>query len=154
MKCMSLQQLELSPEVEEALYVQGYSQYQQGHYKEAGQCFQRLAAGCRKNSRYWFALAACYQMLQYYDGAVAFYLYAAMLSPENPFLYLHAAECLFSLNKIEAALSALGQVEQIVGDQKEYHQLTLKVQAMRIAWKLEDQIEETHKSRKKSWWAT
>lgn len=151
-RCKSLKELELPPHIEEALYVQGYSQYQQGYYLEAVQYFQRLAAGCRKTSKYWFGLAACYQMLNSYEGAVAFYIYAAFLDPNNPILYFHAAECCISLRKFQDATSLLNRVLELIKGQESCRPLASKVQALQEAWGLHIQTEEIDQQRKKKRW--
>jgi type III secretion system low calcium response chaperone LcrH/SycD len=149
-----LKSLKLSPAVEEALYAQGYAQYEQGYYMEALQCFHRLTGANIKNPKYWIGLAACYQMQKSYEGAVAFYAFAAMLRPEDPLPHLYAAECLFSLKKTEAGLSALQSAEEASKEDPRYDALRQKVQSLRMVWQPNKREAKLSKEGRKRWWTS
>lgn len=125
---------QLSPDVAEALYEMAFDYYSSGKYQEAIDVFYLLILTDAENAKYWIGIAAAHQMLQEYEDAISGYAFAAMLDEENPMPHLHAAECLFAIQNIDEALSALAAVDQVAGNKKMYRDTVARAAALREAW--------------------
>lgn len=81
--------------------------YNAGKYKEALPHFLMLKTGDSNNSKYLFAVAACYHMMQDYKKAIEYYTLAAISDPLTPLPFYYASDCLIRTNDPFGALVSL-----------------------------------------------
>jgi len=83
--------------------------YRDRHYQDASHFFRLLAVARPSQAKYWKGLGACLQMQKNYEEALNCYLSAQILNGEkqDPYLYVHAADCYFALQQRDEGLKAL-----------------------------------------------
>lgn len=109
--------LNISSEMMELIYAQGYQFFKSGKYKDALHMFAFLRSLEIESYRYNFALAACYHYLKEYENAIGNYLLASEIELHNPIPHFHMYECFMRLNQPLPALKELITVV-IVSDQQ------------------------------------
>jgi type III secretion system low calcium response chaperone LcrH/SycD len=97
----------------EAVYAAGHGLYTAGKYDEALSFFQLLCTCRQSDSRFWFGLGACSQMLGETSNALRAYGMAALFDTENPQISLRAAECLVKLGDTKTGRIALEAVIEL-----------------------------------------
>ncbi|MGA8164497.1 MAG: SycD/LcrH family type III secretion system chaperone [Waddliaceae bacterium] len=102
---------ELSEESTETLYAFGFGFYENGKYEKAVQFFRFLTLVNPGKKKYWMGLGASYHMLKDEQCALQCYGAAAILDRNDPYVHLHAAECLFSLGEKKLGCKALHSAE-------------------------------------------
>jgi len=88
-------------------YKHGVALYDHGRYEEAEQVFLFLAACDCTNSALWKALGSARKMAGRFEEAVAAFALADKLGATDPWLLVHAAECLMHLQRYAEATAAL-----------------------------------------------
>ena len=91
----------------EEIYKTAYLAYEEGQYSQAADLFAYLIALSPSQYDFWKGFAASEQMNQHYESALRGWVFAALLSPEDPLPHVHAAQCLISLNQKEDAAKAI-----------------------------------------------
>lgn len=94
----------------ESLYAQGYQLYNMGKYKDARNVFASLLMIDPIEPRFMFGHAACSHMLEEYETAADMYTHQAMVSPDDPVPYYHAADCYIKIADPFSAEVALNLV--------------------------------------------
>jgi type III secretion system low calcium response chaperone LcrH/SycD len=97
----------------EAVYAAGHGLYTAGKYDEALSFFQLLCTCRQTDSRFWFGLGACSQLLGETGNALQAYGLAALFDTENPQISLRAAECLIKLGDTKTGRMALEAVVEL-----------------------------------------
>ncbi|MEJ0017882.1 MAG: SycD/LcrH family type III secretion system chaperone [Acetobacteraceae bacterium] len=97
----------------EAIYAVGHGLYTAGKYDEALNFFQVLCICRQTESRFWFGLGACAQVLGDAGTALRAYGMAAVFDTENPQISLRAAECLIKLGDATTARTAFEAVVEL-----------------------------------------
>lgn len=100
--------LGITPEVMEAIYQQGYLLFQNGKYDDALIIFNVLRTLDINDSRYTFAIAACYHYKKEYLDAAANYLIYKEMKPLDPIPSYHLFDC---YSKANIPLSALFYIQ-------------------------------------------
>ncbi len=138
---------QLSSDSHEALYQVSYAHYKQGKYDEAAGLFRFLTMADTANKKYWMGLAASLQQSKRYLEAIEAYELAAALDPADPYVHIHASDCLFGLGKQKDGLYALDCAERAVKLHKEQDPKVLDhIALMRTAWN--KPVQQTHKHKK------
>ena len=88
-------------------YRHGVALYEHHRYAEAGEVFQFLAACDCTNPALWKALGASRKMLGRHEEAVAAFGMAVASGSTDPWVPVHAAECLMHLHRYPEAVAAL-----------------------------------------------
>lgn len=99
--------LEFSPDALSTLYSLAFHLYQNGKHHDSKQVFRFLTLSDPLERRYWMGLASSYQMLKDYRSALECYSIAAVQDPNDPYVHLHAADCLFATGQIHTAIKTL-----------------------------------------------
>ncbi len=111
-------------------YAQAYFFYTQGLYERANEIFHQLVVANPYEGKYWFCLASTLQQQKKYERALHAWALAALLDSQNALPHFHAAECLFSLKKIEDGFLALEKA--VHKDPKKI--LHSKIEALKQVW--------------------
>jgi type III secretion system low calcium response chaperone LcrH/SycD len=117
------------------LYTLAYALYQEKNYREALPYFRLLAQKAPFEPKFWKSLGGCLQMLKDYESALNSYTTAQILNQQNidPYLYVYAADCYFSLNQIKEGLATLDKALEASKKQKE-PRIRAHVKLMRELW--------------------
>jgi type III secretion system low calcium response chaperone LcrH/SycD len=109
--------------------------YRNQHYQNASHFFRLLIASRPSKAKYWKGFGACLQMQQDYEQALNCYISSQYLNQEqpDPYLYLHAADCHFALDQIEAGLNAL-EAARLIAEEKKDRRILKHVALMRELW--------------------
>ncbi len=124
----------------EALYAQGYQLYNMGKYKDARNVFASLIVVDPIEPRFLFGHAACSHMLENYEAAADMYTHQAMISPDDPIPYYHAADCYIKMKDPFSATVALNLVIKRAEGKDEFSMI--KERSELTVKKLEQQMEE------------
>lgn len=122
----------------EATYAQGYQLYNMGKYKDARSVFASLLIVDSTEPRFLFGHAACSHMLEDYKAAADMYTYQAVVSPDDPIPYYHAADCYIKIGDAFSAAVVLNQVIKRSGDEEKYKMI--KERSEMTVKKLEEQM--------------
>lgn len=117
----------------EHLYALAHHYYENKKYKDSGELFRLLMIADGEDPRHWMGLAASCQQNKQYHEAIAIYVFAGRLDPENPYLPLHTAECLFAIKEVEKGLEALKFAEEIAKKNR-YFTIKQEIDILRSAW--------------------
>lgn len=98
---------QVPPDFLEMIYGYGYQLFMSGQYEKACLLFDILVLFNRTESRYNFAMAACYHKQKRYEEAAKYYFEAAAYDPENPLIYYYLYDCLLHSKQKELALGVL-----------------------------------------------
>lgn len=123
----------LDSETSETLYALAYQAYEHGRYEDALKLFRFLTLHC-SSKRHWMGLGATLQVLKQYEEALSCYGLAALEDASDPYVHLHAADCLFALDNIPGALIALEASENAATNKGTFEELLKRVKLMRAAW--------------------
>lgn len=123
----------------ESLYAQAYQLYNMGKYKDARNVFSSLLVIDPIESRFMFGHAACSHMLENYEAAADMYTHQAMVSPDDPIPYYHAADCYIKMGDAFSATVSLNLVVKRAGDQPEFSMI--KERSEMTVKKLEQKLE-------------
>jgi len=104
-----LETLDFPQEYLTPAYRHGVTLYEHGRYDEAAQVFRFLAACDCSNPRIWKALGAAHKMSGRFDEAVAAFGIAVNTGSLDPWVPVHAAECLMHLERSPEAIAAMKQ---------------------------------------------
>lgn len=124
-----------NPQLIEEIYASAYHHYENGKYEKAVSLFRFLIINDVKSKRFWMGIGAAQQMLKKYDEAIQSYTFAALINDKDPYLFYHAAECLFSRGDIPLALQTLDSVKVTAGTQSCYQGLLAQVETLKQVWK-------------------
>lgn len=127
--------LGFSPEVIEVIYQQGYNLFQSGKYKDALLIFTNLWQLDPTNSRYPFAIAACYHYSKDYLNAAANYIFYKYMDPLNPIPCFHLYDCYVKINEPISALYEIQEALVLSDKNPRYAQLKEKIQLEFIHFK-------------------
>lgn len=121
----------------EDAYSFAYEFYRQGFYKEARELFSFLTIADMGSLRHWMGLGATLQMEKNHEGALRAYSLAIILeeSETDPFPHVHAAECLYSLERVEEALQLLDNAEKIAAKDSKYKKLSIQITLLKMTWR-------------------
>lgn len=131
---LSIAETEETRSMAPELYSLGYHCYESGKYAEATHFFTTLTKIDGKNPKGWIGLAASLQMQKLYDEALLAYSTAAVLDPNDPEIFFHAANCCFSLEYVSEALKALDAAENIAKKMPESGAMIQQFTTLREAW--------------------
>ncbi len=122
----------------EALYAQAYQMYNMGKYQDARAAFASLVTIDQLEPRFLFGHAACSHMLGEYQSAADVYMHQAIISPDDPVPYYHAADCYLKLGDTFSATVALKMVVERAGKEPKY--ATIKERSQMTVKNIEDKI--------------
>lgn len=112
----------------EVIYQHGYNLFQNGKYKDALIIFNFLRQLDFSDTRYTFAIAACYQYSkQYLDAAANYSIYKSM-DPLNPIPCFHLYDCYLKADYPLSALLAIQEALALADRNPEYAGLKKKIQ--------------------------
>lgn len=117
-------------------YDTAYRFFTSGKYLEAEEIFTLLTVLDTMNVDYWMGLGATLQMQKKFKEAVDAYGAAALLDTQEktPLPHAHAAECLWELNEVDKAASAINSALIIAKKDKKHHALIEKLQLLNKRW--------------------
>lgn len=118
----------------EVLYADAFNQYEAGRFQEAVEAFRHLCFLHPFEAKFWFGLAASLQESRSYPEALEAWAVTALLNPKAPHPHFHAAECYFSLQNREEALTALDEAAMKVGNDVDLEE---KIAFLRQQWRSE-----------------
>ena len=86
-----------------------YYLYQDQQYEKATHFFRLLTMINPLETDYWQGLAASLQLNKKYKEAIESYISALLINQNepDPYIYVYAADCYFSLNQVEQGLKTL-----------------------------------------------
>jgi type III secretion system low calcium response chaperone LcrH/SycD len=122
----------------EALYAQGYQLYNMGKYKDARSVFGSLMLIDPIDPRFLFGHAACSHMLEEYKVAADMYMHQAIVAPDDPIPYYHAADCYIKLGDLFSASVSLNLVIKRSGSEEKYKMI--KERSEMTVKKIEEQL--------------
>jgi secretion system chaperone SscA len=125
-----------SEEKIQELYALAYVLYCKKKYFEASHFFRLLIVVRPLTAKFWKGFGACLQMQKDYDEALNCYLCCSQLTQHggtDPYLYVHAADCYFALNRQEEGLKAL-EVAHLSAKQTEDQPVLQHVALMKQMW--------------------
>ena len=110
----------LLPEKIEEIHHIAFYLYQDQQYDKAIHFFRLLTTINPLETKYWKGLGASLQLSNKYEEAIESYISAILLSPikPDPYLYIHAADCYFALNRVKQGLKALDGARASAKEQK------------------------------------
>jgi tetratricopeptide (TPR) repeat protein len=97
------------------IYQAAYFQYRAGAWEAALSLFRLLVTSAPLESLFWFGLGACLQQSRQFENSLKAWTMSALLNPENPYAYFHAAECCLSTGQLREAGKLLSQALTCVG---------------------------------------
>lgn len=117
------------------IYHQAYHLYRDQDYAKAANLFRVLTVVNPLEAKYWKALGACSHMLQDYEHAIRCYICTQALYKDqpDPYLYVHAADCYFSIGQIEQGLMALEGAQHRAEEQQD-EKILRHVALMKEQW--------------------
>ncbi|MBA3723124.1 MAG: tetratricopeptide repeat protein [Parachlamydiaceae bacterium] len=120
---------------ENDLYAIAYGFYQDQEYQKSIDSFRLLTALKPFEQKYWKGLGASLQMNEDYEQAIESYFCAQILSKSkaDPYLYVYASDCYFTLGQIQDGLKALEGAKLSASEQKNA-QVLKHVAIMRERW--------------------
>lgn len=124
---------QLSQEDIESLYALAHQHYENKKYQDSGYLFRLLMLADEEDPRHWMGLAASCQQNKQYHEAIVLYALTGKLDSENPYLPLHAAECLFAIKEVEKGLEALNFADAIA-KKNNYFSIRQEIDILRSAW--------------------
>lgn len=130
--------MKLSEEATTALVSLAQHAYKTGQYEEALPLFRLLTMRDPENRPHWMGLGATLQMLKQYYAAVTVYGYAAVLSADDPYVHLHAAECYHSVAEDDKALIALDAAITTAEEFSQHNSLLEPLKLLRQRWEGEE----------------
>lgn len=125
---------EFSKDSLQAIYASAYCYYQSGKYQEAKSRFRFLATMDTENRTYWLGLGASLMMLKEYEQALQAYALAAMMDHSDPLVFIHMADCLFALGKVEEGLKCIAAADQISGKEEKFKSLKDHINLIQERW--------------------
>ena len=114
-------------EVMEVIYQQGYLLFQNGKYKDALIIFDVLRTLDVADSRYSFAIAACYHYMKDYLDAAANYLIYKDMNPLDAVPSFHLYDCFARANIPLSALVYIQEALVLAGYDPKYAALKEKI---------------------------
>jgi len=115
------------------LYTLAYHLYESGKYEDSKQIFRFLTICEPLDRRFWLGLAACYQLLKDYSGAIECYSVAAVQEPNDPSVHLHAADCFFAQGQTKTGVRTL-ESAITAAKRSGVTSLLMQLENMRQAW--------------------
>ncbi len=113
--------LEFSDEELVDFYAVGKESYERANYQEAGNIFVLLTQLNPKVGSFWSALGAAEEMNGDIEGASHAYIFGSELEMKTLAPYLHGAQCLVKLNKLEEAKKLLNRAIQRGTEEQQLH---------------------------------
>jgi len=104
------QAFEITDDMMEQFYKQGYNLFKAGKYAEAVKIFDSLRYLNLGDVRYSLAMGACYHYLKDYEKAASNYIISKEFDTENPTPCFHLYDCYIKLNQPLLAVDALAEV--------------------------------------------
>lgn len=116
------------------MYSSAYHLYGHGKYIDSKRLFRFLTICEPFDRRYWMGLAASLLQIKDYKGSLECYSVAAIQDPDDPYVHLYAADCLFALKKVKEGIRTLESA--IAAAKKSDLHLTLlkQLENMHHAW--------------------
>ena len=108
--------LRVSDRQMQAIYNWGYDLQRRGQFERGMRVFECLCTLDQYDEKSWIALGFCRERLNHLQEAIAAYMMAGMMAPENPIPPLRAAECLLRTRKLTLAESAAKTAIELTGD--------------------------------------
>lgn len=126
----------------EQIYWVAHHLYQGGKYADAERMFRLLALKVPGEGKYWMGLGSSLQLQHQYASAIGAYQRAMNCekSQDDPYLFVHLADCYLGLNQTENMLENLDRAKIIASKEQKFDNLIQKL----ILW------EKTHVSRNPS----
>ena len=122
--------LNISDDIMETFYAQGYALYNGGKYEEAEIIFKLINMLDPIEDKYIFSLAAAQHKGKKYDKAVLNYMMSATLNLDNALALYHASDCCLKMSDPVSALMFIELVKNIYSDKIEWKHLIEKVSLM------------------------
>lgn len=117
----------------DAFYAAAYAQYQANRNEDAAEIFSVLCARQPLEARYWFGLGASLQASSKHEKALHAWAMAALIRFDDPYPHFHAAECSYSLGKMQDALLALQEAKRRIHDPS--HELNGPIAVLEEQWR-------------------
>lgn len=127
--------LNISDDVLEFLYNQGFQNYNIQKYDDALKNFHLLFMLHPQNSRYSFGIAACYQKLKNFEQAIIWYLVLSFIDNASPLPFYYLSNCFFQTGDFLSELYYLKKALGLAEREPQYAQL--KERLTRMIEKLE-----------------
>lgn len=115
-------------------YAFAYGLYENGRYEDASHLFRFLTLMDSQNPRNWMGLGASLQMARKFEKALDAYCFALILDSDNPYVYIHAADCYFGLDQKDMALDAIKYARAIAKRSEQHKSLVPQLSLMRKRW--------------------
>ena len=94
------------------MYALAYAFYQKADYNQASLFFRLLVTVRPFEIKFWKGFGASLQMEKHYGEALNCYMTCVNLSEtQDPYIYLHAADCFFALKDVELGLNVLEEAK-------------------------------------------
>lgn len=124
---------DLSDDSIAVLYSLAYHLYENGKYFDSKQVFRFLSLSDPFDRRYWMGLGASYQMLKDFKEALECYSVAAVQEPNDPYVHLHAADCLFATGDTQKGVKTL-ESAIIAAEKSDSIPLLTQLKCMHQSW--------------------
>lgn len=125
----------IDPATGNAIYALAYKAYQQGRYQDALPHFRCLTDNAPFHRKHWMGLASTLLMLKKYEEALAAFGVAAIQNPDDPYVHLYAADCLFGMKNTAGALTALKEGLAAANKDPAHKNLSKQMALMLQSWK-------------------
>jgi len=122
--------LNISDEIMNTFYAQGYALYNGAKFDEAEVVFRLLKMLNPIEERYLFALAAAQHKNKKYQEAIVNYLVSATLNLDNALSLYHTVDCCLKRSDPESALVFISMIKKIYSSQNKWKDLIEKVVLM------------------------
>lgn len=126
---------QLAPENLEELYTYAYNYYESGKLSQAINIFRYLTLFEMQRLRNWMGLGAALQMDRQYENALEAYRYALLIESDDPYLYIHAADCYFGLDQVDEGVKAIGFAKVVAERDESYAKLLPQLETILQRWK-------------------
>lgn len=120
------------------LYGYAYNIFSKGDYVGAREIFKVLLMLDPMTIGFAVSLGVCHQRLKDYELALMYYMYSAMMNPEDPVPLFYAYDCFLKTDDEVSAGIMLANVIQRCGDHKKY--AVIKEKAQHLFEELEAKI--------------
>lgn len=124
----------LSNEDISVLYNLAKGLYQSGDYKKSKEIFQHLTLNQPNETKHWQGLAAVLQMEKNYQNALTAWSMLTLFLEDDPMPHFHAADCLYMLDRIPEALTALDEAEKLLNGSENDIELKEKIGILKSQW--------------------
>ncbi len=137
---MPKEMLKIGPETIEGLYLQAYTIYNQGKFRDAAYIFIVLILLDPNEPKFQLGSAACLHRMGKYEKAAQIYLICSALDQSNPIPHFHAADCYIKMKALPLAEMCLKNAITCCGEKKEYE--VIKERSILMLKAVQDELPE------------